>query len=108
MIWNDRLRQLREQSGYTLKEIAGKLGVSEAMVSRHESSTKNIPHYIIEKYARIYGCTPSYIIGWDNAAIKVLVEDEIHLLTDYRMLNAEGKKMIKARMHELELLGYRK
>lgn len=44
MIWNDRLRQLREQSGYTLKEIAGKLGVSEAMVSRHESSTKNIPN----------------------------------------------------------------
>lgn len=67
MIWNNRLRKLREQSGYTLKEISIKLGVSEAMVSRHESSTKNIPYDIIEEYARIYGCTPSYIMGWDNA-----------------------------------------
>ena len=67
MIWNNRLRKLREQSGYTLKEISVKLGVSEAMVSRHESSTKNIPYDIIEEYARIYGCTPSYIMGWDNA-----------------------------------------
>ena len=47
MIWNNRLRKLREQSGYTLKEISVKLGVSEAMVSRHESSTKNIPYDII-------------------------------------------------------------
>ena len=67
MIWNNRLRKLREQSGYTLKEISVKLGVSEAMVSRHESSTKNIPYDIIEEYAKIYGCTPSYIMGWDNA-----------------------------------------
>lgn len=66
MIWNNRLRKLREQSGYTLKEISVKLGVSEAMVSRHESSTKNIPYDIIEEYARIYGCTPSYIMGWDK------------------------------------------
>lgn len=67
MIWNNRLRKLREQSGYTLKEISVKLGVSEAMVSRHESSTKNIPYDIIEEYAKIYGCTPSYIMGWDSA-----------------------------------------
>lgn len=66
MIWNNRLRKLREQSGYTLKEISVKLGVSEAMVSRHESSTKNIPYDIIEEYANIYGCTPSYIMGWDS------------------------------------------
>lgn len=72
MIWNDRLRRLREQNGYTLKEIAGKLGVSEAMVSRHESSTKNIPYDNIEAYAKIYGCTPSFIMGWnsDNSSIK--------------------------------------
>lgn len=67
MIWNNRLRKLREQSGYTLKEISVKLGVSEAMVSRHESSTKNIPYDIIEQYAKIYGCTPSYIMGWESA-----------------------------------------
>ena len=51
MIWNNRLRKLREQSGYTLKEISVKLGVSEAMVSRHESSTKNIPYDIIGEIA---------------------------------------------------------
>lgn len=66
MIWNDRLRRLREEHRYTLKEIASKLGVSEAMVSRHESNTKNIPYDIIEQYAKIYGCTPQYIMGWKD------------------------------------------
>lgn len=66
MIWNDRLRRLREEHRYTLKEIASKLGVSEAMVSRHESNTKNIPYDIIEQYAKIYGCTPQYIMGWND------------------------------------------
>ena len=66
MIWNDRLRSLREEHRYTLKEIASKLGVSEAMVSRHESNTKNIPYDIIEQYAKIYGCTPQYIMGWKD------------------------------------------
>ena len=66
MIWNDRLRKLREEHRYTLKEIASKLGVSEAMVSRHESNTKNIPYDIIEQYAKIYGCTPQYIMGWKD------------------------------------------
>lgn len=68
MIWNDRLRKLREEHRYTLKEIASKLGVSEAMVSRHESNTKNIPYDIIEQYAKIYGCTPQYIMGWDGGS----------------------------------------
>lgn len=66
MIWNDRLRRLREEHRYTLKEIASKLGVSEAMVSRHESNTKNIPYDIIEQYAKIYGCMPQYIMGWKD------------------------------------------
>ena len=66
MIWNDRLHRLREEHRYTLKEIASKLGVSEAMVSRHESNTKNIPYDIIEQYAKIYGCTPQYIMGWKD------------------------------------------
>ena len=65
-MWNDRLRKLREEHRYTLKEIASKLGVSEAMVSRHESNTKNIPYDIIEQYAKIYGCTPQYIMGWKD------------------------------------------
>ncbi len=68
MTRNERMISLRKQSGMTLKEVADRLGVSEATVQRYESNKiKNVPCETIEKYADIFGCSPSYIMGWDNS-----------------------------------------
>lgn len=69
MIWNDRIRNLRKESGFTLKEVAKKLNVSEATAQRYEdreNGIKNIPYDIIDKYATIFNVSPSYIMGWDK------------------------------------------
>lgn len=67
MIWNSRLHSLRLSKHFTLKEVASRVGLSEAMVSRHETSTQSIPYNIIEAYAKIYSCSPSYIMGWSDS-----------------------------------------
>lgn len=68
MIWNDRIKNLREGKKITLKEVAKKLGVTEATAQRYENSNgiKQIPYQTIEMYAEIFGVSPSYIMGWDE------------------------------------------
>jgi transcriptional regulator with XRE-family HTH domain len=55
----------------TLKEVANKIGVTEATAQRYESANgiKSIPYDIIEKYAEIFDVSPSYIMGWSNNII---------------------------------------
>jgi len=69
MIWNQRIRELREKHHYTLLEVSKRLGVSEATAQRYESESgiKNIPYEQIIKYANIFNVSPSYIMGWDDA-----------------------------------------
>ena len=66
MIWNQRIVQLRAESGMTLKDIADQIGVSEATAQRYEKSIKNIPYDVIIKYSEIFDVSPSYIMGWSN------------------------------------------
>lgn len=68
MIWNMRIKHLREQNKLTLKEIASKLGCSEATAQRYENNNgiKNIPYEVILKFAEIFDVSPAYIMGWDD------------------------------------------
>ena len=60
-----RLKERRLACGYTLLEVAEKLGVKEATVQRYESgSIKNIPHETIVALSRVLNCSPSYLMGW--------------------------------------------
>lgn len=38
MIWNEKIKSLRLQSGLTLKDVAKKLNISEATAQRYENS----------------------------------------------------------------------
>ena len=68
MIWNDRIKARRKELGYTLKEVAAKLGIAESTAQRYESKNgiKNIPYEALVKYASILSTTPDYIMGWKD------------------------------------------
>lgn len=65
-----RIKKMRKANHYTLAEIAEMLCVSEATAQRYESKTQSginkIPYEALEKYAKVFGCTPQYILGWDQ------------------------------------------
>lgn len=51
----------------TLLELANKLGVSEGTVQRYETGNiKNLKYDTIVNLANIFGCTPAYLMGWDE------------------------------------------
>ena len=93
MIWHVRIKEQRELHHLTLKDVASRLGITEATAQRYESTIKNIPYENIVALAKIFNCTPSYLMGWDDSAAAELSEDENRILTYYRSMNAEGKTM---------------
>ncbi len=62
-----RLKEKREMYGYSLQEVADKLGISKVTLHRYENlDITNIPSDKIEKLAEIYRTTPSYLMGWED------------------------------------------
>ncbi len=63
-----RIRQLRQQKGLTLLDVARQLGVREATVQRYESGAiKNIKKETIAALAKLFDCSPEYLLGWQPA-----------------------------------------
>lgn len=66
-IWHKRIKELRENTDVTLKDMAKIIGVSEATVQRYESGKiQELPYKVIEAYAEKFKVYPSYIMGWTD------------------------------------------
>lgn len=62
-----RIKERRLTLGMTLLEVANQLGVKEATMQRYESGEiKNIKHESIVKLAKIFNCSPAYLMGWEE------------------------------------------
>lgn len=67
MSFSNKLKEIRKEQGYTLLELAGRVGVSEATVQRWESGNiKNIKYDHIMKLSEVLGIGPSVLMGWTN------------------------------------------
>ena len=114
-----RIKQRRNELGYTLLYVAEKLGVKEATMQRYESGAiKNIKHDTIVKLADILNCNPAYLMGWLNTPndnplahnvsctpkqnvqsdITTLSQNERDLIMDYRGLSPQGQEYIRQTM----------
>lgn len=66
MTLQHRLKERRKHLGLTLAEVADALGVKEATVQRYESGEiKNLKLDTINALAKIYKCSPSFLVGWN-------------------------------------------
>ena len=96
MIYNERIKTLRLSHRMTLKEVSARLGVTEATAQRYESNNiKVIPYDAIEKYADLFGCSPSYIMGWENETQITLSAEETELIVAYRQAPEGRQEAVK-------------
>lgn len=66
----ERIKSLRKQNDITQEELAKKLGVFKAAISKYESGMiTNIPSDKIEQMAAVFGVTPAYLMGWEDAEV---------------------------------------
>lgn len=107
-IINDRIKERRNELGYTLLYVAEKLDVKEATMQRYESGAiKNIKHETIVKLADILDCNPAYLMGWldtphgEPASKNTLSDCEKNLILNFRKLNTSGKDKVFEYMQDL-------
>jgi len=78
-----KIREQRQRWGYTLEEVAEKVGVSKGTLSKLENGLlKRPPRPLIDQLANIFDCDPVYLLGYDDSP-------EVHLT-----YSAPGKEKV--------------
>ena len=94
----DNIKKYRLLIGFTLEELAIKVGVSRQTIQRYESGViNNIPSDNIEKIAFALKTTPSHLMGWEEQKETTNINENIsnygqknkELLDLYYQLNSE-------------------
>lgn len=63
----DKLKKYRKSKNISLEELTESTNLSKETLSNYENGTiKNIPIYHIEKLAKIYGVSPTYLNAWQG------------------------------------------
>lgn len=66
----DIIREKRIELGMTMKEVADKVGVSEATISRWESGEiANMRRGAISSLAKALNISPNEIMGWEDTTL---------------------------------------
>lgn len=67
MSLSEIIKRRRKELGYTLKDIADAMGVSEATVQRYESGNiKSLRHKNLSKLSEVLHVSPAQLMGWEN------------------------------------------
>ena len=104
-----RIRELRILYGMSQEELGRRVGVQRAAINKYEKgSVENIPLRTVEKIARVFNVSPTYVMGWDDqscdplaAEVRVIQgvsrffgKDAVELLEDYVSLSTKGRKRL--------------
>ncbi len=108
------IRNKRIEYGYTMKELASKVGVSEGTVSRWESGEiENIRRDKIKALSDVLGISPALIMGWPTNTEdgedteREFTDREVNLIRKYRMLDTSSAGMIDAMINACIRAGMR-
>ena len=78
---HERIKKCRLECGMTLMEVANALGVREATAQRYESGEiKNLKQSTVLEMARIFNCSPAYLMGWEEMGENQVSEGKLPLL----------------------------
>ena len=58
-----KIRKLREDNGYSQKQIADYLEMDQSYVSKIEKGTRNLNEVSFNKLCLLYNCSPDYLLG---------------------------------------------
>ncbi len=63
MIWNDKIRALREDSDLNQTEMGKILKISQNAISKYENAERSVPIEILIQYAKYFNVSLDYICG---------------------------------------------
>jgi transcriptional regulator with XRE-family HTH domain len=92
-----RIRELRQEKGLTLEQVADVVGVGKSTVRKWETGMiANMKRDKIADLAKALGTTPAYLMGWkedtekkDSPSEPLLTEGEKKVLELFRLIPEE-------------------
>lgn len=91
MTIGERIKKLREANNMSQTELAERLNTSKQNLYKYENGViTNIPSDKIEMIARIYGVSPSYIMGWNEepSNISDIITEDIYKIPVFQSVSA--------------------
>lgn len=70
----ERIREKRQNLGYTLEKLANEIGVTPSTILKYENGGINISSDKIEKLSIALKTTPAYLMGWEDEKDKMINE----------------------------------
>ena len=80
-----RLREMRERSSLSQREVARRINVSASLISGYETGERT-PSLVLLSLSALYGCSTDYLLGIkalssaDDSLFRGLSAAQIHLL----------------------------
>lgn len=94
MIIGKKLRELREQKGLLLRQVAAELEVDTAYISKMEQGKKNIKREFITKLASIYQTDVNNLIAlWLANQMVDIIKDEEQAIAALAIAEKEIKRL---------------
>lgn len=93
----DVIRTERIKHGWTMKQFADKVGVSEGTVSRWESGEiANMRRDKIVLISKLFDISPAVLMGWDIPDQDVsLTKTELSIVIAYRKADDDDRRLVR-------------
>jgi transcriptional regulator with XRE-family HTH domain len=114
-----KINYLRRLTGMSQEELGRRVGLQRAAINKYEKGTvENIPIKTIEKIAKVFDVSPTFIVGWKDtnsnslsAETKVIEgvqrfygKDAVEILEIYTTLNIVGKRRIRQYCRDMDMV----
>lgn len=93
---SERIRELRTLKGWSQRQLAERIGMSQQSVGGYEKSNANPPKYnICKRIADEFGVTVSYIMGFTDNPTEEAVPKQTHEQLAHYLLTPDEAQFIE-------------
>ena len=89
-----RLKKLREENGYSQKQIADYLEIDQSYISKIEKGTRNLNEVSFNKLCLLYNCSQDYLLGksdeYEHPKISFRSDETVDLFAISKMNQVVG------------------
>ncbi|MEB7658315.1 helix-turn-helix domain-containing protein [Mammaliicoccus vitulinus] len=101
-----RIKQRREELGYSTYQLAKLMNVNQSTISRYETGqTAKLTPNVVEKLSIALSTTPAYIMGWVNVPEAYEDEEDSQIINEsiqlLRSLNKDKKRQVYHYIQEI-------
>lgn len=90
----NRIRELREASGWTQTQLGKKIGAARNTVSGYETEDRQLTPALICALCDIFGCTADYLLGRSDVRRTSITPEQDAILRAYDSLPIEIRKAV--------------